>query len=192
HLYAEFFSAELPLRVWCTAVGASKRSSPDAAGPRIARRIFSDLLDLRCGMLQALAADHGMTTAEAAAVDRFRRRCERWADALLGPITVRTGVSDYTLRPERAAEFAVGATSDPQGDSSWPLVLAGLRLAFAPAEEFRGHANRRSTAVASSMAAVLFASLPAGAFASEGRLRSPAVGRAARIVEEAAPINARP
>ena len=183
-LYAEFFAAELPIRVWCTAVAASGRSQSQLAGPRLASRLFTDLLELRCTALQALAADHGLTTAEAAAVDRFRRRCERWADVLLGRLARRTGVSDYTMRPERAADFAEGATVDPHGVASWPLILAGLRISLTPAEEFRGSAECPTAGPAAELAAAIFASFPPRAFTSEGTLRSPGVGRIARVVQE--------
>ena len=184
-LYAELFAVELPLRVWCTAVVPSRRSR--SAGASIAGRVFSDMLELRCMVLQALAADYGLTAVEAATLDRFRRRCERWTDVLIGPLAARTGVSDFAVRPDRAGEFAGEIESDPFGDATWPLIAAGLRLTFAAADEFRGPAAERQTAPAAELSSAILASFPPAAFGGDGCLRSPAAGRVGRIVNETAP-----
>jgi hypothetical protein len=193
-LYAEVFAAELPMRVWCTAVAGACRDRPDRTGPAVASKVFADLLDLRCMALQALAADHGLNAAEASALDRFRRRCERWADVLLGPVADRTGVPDFAFRPERAADFA--AVDDPAGETFWPLVAGGLRLAFAAADGFRGPEAIRNTSHATALGAAalgaaVLACVPAAAFAADGRLRSPVVSRVGRVVEERRPGRAK-
>jgi hypothetical protein len=184
-LYAELFAAELPLRVWCTAVAAG-RSAPGAAGAAVAAKIFSDLLDVRCTALQALAADHGLTASEGAALDRFRRRCERWTDMLIGLVAGRSGVTDYAARPDRAVDFA-GDPADPFGDSFWPLITAGLRLAFAPAETFRGASEPAEAAPVIGLAAAVVSTFPVCAFGPEGVLRPLLLARAGRVVKEGRP-----
>jgi hypothetical protein len=189
-LYARIIAAELPLRVWCTAVSA--KSDTHAAGPAIADKIFGELLELRCLMLQALAADHGLTAAEAALLDRYRRRCERWTDALLAPLVVRTKLTDFAICPERTLDFATPAATDPQGMASWPLAVVGLRLAFTPADRFRRTESSAEDGVADTLAAAILASFPASAFGTEGRLRCPSLARIGRIVAETAPPSIRP
>lgn len=185
-LYAELFAAELPLRVWCTAVAAAAQSRPASPGPAIGAKVFGDLLDVRCMALQALAAEHGLTTPEASALDRFRRRCERWADVLLGPLTAASGVIDYTFRPDRAADFA-GDSSDPFGDSFWPLATAGLRLAFVSAESFCDPSATHDDDAAIGLAAAIVSSFPACAFGAEGVLRPLLLARAGRVINEGRP-----
>ncbi|MBA3314326.1 MAG: hypothetical protein M3552_01450 [Planctomycetota bacterium] len=185
-LYAEIFAAELPIRVWCTAVAASGRKAGECNAAAVAGKINAELLELRCLALQALAADHGLTNSEAAAMDRFRRRCERWCDALLGPIVGRTGVTEFAIRPDRATDFAEQFSADPSGSATWPLVTAGLRLTFAEADSFRGPDEGRSGTAAADLASAIFASFPAEAFSSGGLLRAAHVGRTARVPKETA------
>lgn len=182
-LYAELFAAELPLRIWCTAVDAAGRSRPGSPGPAVAGKVFSDLLDLRCMALRALAAEYGLTASEAAAVDRFRRRCERWTDVLVGPLADRSGVTDYAARPDRAADF-VGDPADPLGAAFWPLATAGLSLAFTAADGYRGPAGPRDAAPAAGLAAAITSTFPASAFRAEGVLRSSVLARVGRVVDE--------
>lgn len=184
-LYARIIAAELPLRIWCTAV--SSVSAPKTAAPSIADKVFGDLLELRCLMLQALAADHGLTAAEAALIDRFRRRGERWADALLAPLVLRCGLTDFAVRPERTLDFATPATTDPQGVAAWPMMVVGLRLAFTPADQFRQSASALDDAPAEALIAAILASFPASAFESEGQFRRPSLARFGRVVAETAP-----
>lgn len=182
-LYAEFFAAELPIRVWCTAVSAGNPQE-DASGPAIAGKVFGELLDLRCLMLQALAADHGLSTVEAATVDRFRRRCERWADVLLGTLVARGAAPDFAFCADRAHEFAKESRDDPDGAAVWPLVTAGTHLAFASADTFRGESTEESMSAAADLAAAIFAGYPHASFSADGRLRAPRVGRVARTIRE--------
>lgn len=186
-LYAEIFSAELPIRIWCTAVTSSGVATADNGGSAIAAKVFADLLELRCMALQALAADHGLTASEAANIDRFRRRCERWCDVLLGPLVGRTGVTDYTVHPDRAADFAERFSADPSGKAAWQLMTAGLRLAFAESDGFRGFEHHRDGNATTELASALFASFPTEAFSSTGRLRDPQVTRLCRVTQEGVP-----
>lgn len=155
----------------------------------MAGKVFGDLLELRCMALQALAADHGLSPQEAASLDRFRRRCERWTDVLLGPLVSRTGLTDFAVSPDRAADF--GGDAEDAFESSWPLLLAGLRLAFATADDFRDAPTRRDGAEVNLLAAAIAATLPSAAFDSTGRLVAPLVARAARVVDERRPAKMR-
>ena len=185
-LYAEVFAAELAIRAWCTAVSESEHSG-ESRGTAVAAKISSELLALRCMMLQALAADLGLTTSEAAAVDRFRRRCERWCDLLLGPIVARTGVAECTFRPERAMEFGRGFAADPGGKAAWQLVIAGLRVAFTEADAFCGVRKEHDVDHAANLASVIFASFPRSAFSSTGTLCDPQLARLTRVSRETSP-----
>jgi len=185
-LYAEFFAAELPLRVWCTAVAEGKRRG-DSRGAAVAAKINSELLTLRCVMLQALAADVGLSRSEAAEIDRFRRRCERWCDVLVGPVAIRTGAAECAFQPDRAFEFGEQFTANPAGKAAWQLMIAGLRMAFTEAEAFRSTPQSESTPRAAALVSVLLASFPPGAFMSSGMLRDPQVGRLSRVTQETTP-----
>ena len=182
-LYAVLFAAELPLRVWCTAAALPRFRS---AGPAVADAVFGELLDLRCLALQALAADYGLTAKEAASLDRFRRRCERWTDVLIGPLTSRTGKADFAFQPDRARDFADPNPGDVEHDASWPLIVGGLRLTFAAVgNQYQGPGNRVGEA-ASELAAAMLASIPWSAFDGDGCLMTPGLARAGCVVPESA------
>jgi hypothetical protein len=185
-LYAEVFAAELPIRVWCGAV-ADGRDQTGGRGAAVAANINRELLALRCVILQALAADAGLSPSEAAAVDRFRRRCERWCDVLVGPIAARTGAAESAFRPDRALEFGQRLKTEPSGRAAWQLVIAGLRIAFAEADSYRGAREDRDVNRAVDLASALVTSFPRGAFASSGTLRDPYLGRLTRVANETAP-----
>lgn len=189
-LYANIFAAELPIRVWCTSVSCNEPRR-DRPAPAIAAKVFSEMLDLRCVALQALAADHGLTAAEAAKVDRFRRRCERWADVLIGALVARGATQDFAVCADRADEFANELREEPQEEGVWSLVSAGLHLAFTSGEDFRGECSDASASSATSLSAAIFASFPPSSFSSDGRFRTPGVGRIARTVQETAVVKAR-
>ncbi len=183
-LYAVLFAAELPLRVWCTAVALPRWA---ASVPPEAEELFGKLLDLRCLALRALAADHALTSREAASLDRFRRRSERWNDVLLGTLLGRTGRIEYAFQPDRANEFAESSGSDDGGRRTWPLIAAGMRLTFASADrEYRTSASRIATEL-SPLAAALLACFPRSAFDGDGRLLAVHLARSGRIVNESPP-----
>ena len=191
--YADLFAMELPLRVWCTAIAGRSRAGTVAqsSGAAIAARLHTDLLATRCVALQELASEIGLSPVEAAQVDRFRRRCERWCDLLIGPLAGRGHVTDFAVNPDRAADFATESTCDPTGSATRPLIDAGLRLTFLPADILRacGCAQPRNRAAAALSMAMLL-SFPPGAFDRDGRLRGPGVGRVARLVADSPPPTA--
>lgn len=66
----------------------------------------------------------------AAALDRFRRRCERWTDLLLGPLLVRFGIAAYAHDPRRSWEFGEDQLADTPLDVSQHLVRPSFLAAF--------------------------------------------------------------
>lgn len=66
-----------------------------------------------------------------AAADRFRRRCERWADPLsIGPTLVRFGTSGFAYDARRSWEFGEDFDMDPTAEMMHRIVQPTLRSAF--------------------------------------------------------------
>ncbi|OYW23315.1 MAG: hypothetical protein B7Z55_03655 [Planctomycetales bacterium 12-60-4] len=133
-LASEILVADMFLRVHCTVLACSEvdrcRSQiSSAAATRedfpqeseailelpasgdarpVLDRAFDFVNHARTRVLQALV-DAGEPAAE---VDRLRRRCERWADSLIGCWLVQFGVSAFAHDPRRAWDFGEDALGD--------------------------------------------------------------------------------
>lgn len=65
-----------------------------------------------------------------ASVDRFRRRCERWTDLLIGPLLVRYGTSAFAHDARRAWEFGEDLLADAGREVARQLVRPTVLAAF--------------------------------------------------------------
>jgi hypothetical protein len=123
-LGVEILLADLLLRVWGTILAAQDRQR----GVPVARPIMEHVLYAihysRSRLLEWVM--HGGEAA--ASIDRFRRRCERWTDALIGPILARYGTSLFAHNPRRAWEF--GEEQLGAATAVAQLQRAGIRAAF--------------------------------------------------------------
>jgi hypothetical protein len=65
-------------------------------------------------VLHLLACGNGLTSAEAAALDRLRRASERWSDLLLAPFATLGEVTYLAHDAARLSDFAQDAADDRQ------------------------------------------------------------------------------
>ncbi|HEX7449459.1 MAG TPA: hypothetical protein VF306_18020 [Pirellulales bacterium] len=132
-LLAEILTSEVLTRVWAaTATAHDRRRNAGDVEP-IVRSVYAGHLEARNRTLVVLARGPGVSTHDAVALNRLRRRAERWTDLLLGRVTLDADVSEFTFDAEVAREFAHdfrGQHAWQRGGQAWSLALASLRASF--------------------------------------------------------------
>lgn len=165
---AQLFATELLVRVWATVLATIDVRTGKNDLTRIAGNTVSGLLQLRHQVLGRLV-DQPESPSWAAALDRLRRRCDRWTDLLIGNLVGNDDVFQFAFDPDRARDFAEEAR---MGDSIHPvelLISAGVHLSFL------GHLpdiTLDSSAYQELIRSIL-QSIPADAFNDDGSLHSP-------------------
>lgn len=119
----EILAADLLLRVWGSIQVARDRERGVAFAQPILEHVVYSIQYVRSRLLQ-LVLNWGEPAAD---VDRFRRRCDRWTDVLIGPILVKFGTGFFAYNPQRAWEF--GEEWWESRASVTALQNASLRLA---------------------------------------------------------------
>jgi hypothetical protein len=129
----EIFLSEMLTRVWTAALVAhDRRWSLQTAEP-LARNALDAQLEARQRAMALLLEEHGLGTRQVVALNRLRRRVERWTDVLIGGLWHVGDASEFAIDAERAADFASDLAwrrSQPGGKQAWRLTLLALRNAF--------------------------------------------------------------
>ncbi|MBI3836561.1 MAG: hypothetical protein HY288_01330 [Planctomycetia bacterium] len=129
----EIFASEILTRVWSAVLVAHDRSAGANLAEPIARSVLASHMEARHRALALLVHGRGVSTPQAVALNRLRRRAERWTDMLVGGLLHLSDVSEFAVEPERAEDFAADLTdrrSHPGGLHAWRLTLVSLRNAF--------------------------------------------------------------
>lgn len=139
----------------------------DALGVRdaepIARAALLGHLDIRNRALAMLVDNAAVNTETAVALNRLRRRVERWIDCLLGFLMQHGDVTHLAIEADRARDFAEDLQHQlarPGGSQVWPLTVAALRNAF----QVGVHGNAVSPEHNQRLAETVISCLPADAF----------------------------
>lgn len=119
----EILAADLLLRVWGSLQVARDRRCGVAFAQPILEHVVYSIQYVRSRLLQWVLG----CGEPAADLDRFRRRCDRWTDVLIGPILVKFGTGLFAYNPQRAWEF--GEEVWESRASVTALQDASLRLA---------------------------------------------------------------
>ncbi len=131
----EIFVGEMLTRVWSTVlVGHDRLQHRSVNGP-IARNVLVSHMEARHRALSLLLDAQGFSPRQALAIDRMRRRAERWTDVLIGGLLGACDVSEFAVEAERAIDFAddlARRRAEAGGGQSWRLTLVSLRTAFGP------------------------------------------------------------
>lgn len=129
----EILTSEVLTRVWAaTATAHDRRRNAGDVEP-IVRSVYAGHLEARNRTLVILTRGPGISTHDAVALNRFRRRAERWTDLLLGRVMLNADISEFTFDTELAREFAHdfrGQHAWQRGGRAWSLALASLRASF--------------------------------------------------------------
>jgi hypothetical protein len=99
----------------------------------VADSIFHGHLEARRQVLKLLADGPELAEEDAAALNRLRRRCERWTDMLVGYLFELGDVEEYVFDAQRAREFSedLSCTKPLSGaPAAWALLSASLKAIF--------------------------------------------------------------
>jgi hypothetical protein len=128
----EIFTSEILTRLWTAVVVASDRLRGADTAEALARNVLATHVEARHRALTLLLDPRGFQW-EALAVNRLRRRAERWTDLLLGGLEHVCDIKEFAIEAERATDFAIDLAqrrNDPGGRHAWNLTLVSLRNSF--------------------------------------------------------------
>jgi hypothetical protein len=180
----EIFVSEIVTRLWTAVLVACDRRTTNKTAEPIARSVLASHMEARHRALALLMHDEALTTEQAVAANRLRRRCERWTDALLGGLWHVDEAREFAFDPERAADFQRDLSRRrgvAGGKQAWRLLLVSLRNAF-QGGLFPTAANPESNV---RIAASIVGSFPGDVFDSTGVFRSLWMVRMAAVASDA-------
>lgn len=122
----EILAAELLFRVLGSILAAQDRQRGSNSARPIIEHIVLNVQHARSKTME-LVVHAGDPVA---AIDRFRRRCERWTDVLIGPVLARHGTAMFTHDPRRAWEFGEEQIASEAVEGAAQLMQAGFHAAF--------------------------------------------------------------
>jgi len=129
----EVLAGEVLTRVFAAVATAHDTvRGADLAEP-IARSVLVGHLEARNRVLRFLVRGAGIDADEAFALNRLRRRTERWTDMLLGYLHGLGEVGRFAVDPRRALDFAEDLNfrnRSPNARRAWSLVQTSLRAGF--------------------------------------------------------------
>jgi len=129
----EVLASELLTRVWTAVVVAHDRRRGLHEAEPVVRSILLSHLEMRHRAMSLLVDGPGVVTEEAVALNRLRRRAERWIDLLLAHLATVGHMHEFCVDSQRMSEFAEDVQYQQRqsgGRQAWPLTLVSLRAAF--------------------------------------------------------------
>jgi hypothetical protein len=129
----EIFISEILLRVWTTVLVGRDRAMRTGVDEPLARNVFESHLEARHRALKLLVGTNTFTTPQAVAINKLRRRAERWSDMLVGGLLGECDAPEFAVDADRALDFADDLAFRrrlPGGRHAWKLTLVSLRGAF--------------------------------------------------------------
>jgi hypothetical protein len=178
-LSREILVAEMLTRVWSSVLVAHDRRQQSDFARAAVDAVFRGQQEARYEVLTLLAEEGILPPADQISLDRFRRRMERWTDALLGPLVAAYGVDEFAFDPQRAREFSRDGLHGPlrgAAERVMPLLLAGLSTAV-PSQ---ADADQERLLLNLAVVRSILSAYPVEAFGGQGQLRSPLGGQIER------------
>ena len=147
-LLEEVFCTEMLMRVW-GAVLAARENRHVAGGGDVALNILILQLKVRQRALKLMvdAMSGHRSERDVAAIDRTRRKCERWTDVWVGGLGLGESVGRWACDERRARDFGVDyfqKQTHTAYQCTWKLLAAGIRTAFAAADGAPGETTTDS------------------------------------------------
>lgn len=170
-LCRDILVTEMLTRIWSTVLLAADRRRTTDDNRAAVESVFRGHLEARQEVLKLLADDGALPLDEQISLDRFRRRIERWTDALIGPLLGAYGVGAFAFDERRAGDFAESVEQQllrGASDVLTPLLLAGVKAGFPAGSD----ADRERSMLNLAIVRSILAAYPTDAFGSDGKLRS--------------------
>ena len=175
-MFVDVFAGGLISRVWGAVLTACNRKRKELAAERTARHILARHEQAQQQILRLMVDGPYLTLERVVALDRLRRKIERWSDVLVGHIVRRYGLTDFTYDSDRALDFGdeqLRHSRGPRQDQVWDMYILCLRSAFPETTLPEGvHRERRNEILKS-----MLNCLPESLFLGDGMMTSTALAR---------------
>jgi hypothetical protein len=179
----EILLSETLTRVWAAFGCAIDRERGTDEVEPIARSVLVGHLEGRNRALQLIVFGQGLGADDAVALNRLRRRVERWTDLMLGYVMLEFPATEFAFDPCRVMDFADDLRQERRAGThhtSWELVQSSLAEAF--------QKERRSVAASSDLNAKIAAGVigcfDAAIFDAEGAPKSHWQVRLAQVADD--------
>ena len=129
----EIFVGEMLARVFSAVVVGHDRMRRASIDEPLVRSVLVSHMEARRRALALLLHPRGFSTRQALAINRTRRRAERWTDMLIGGLLAECDVREFAVEADRALDFGQDLAerrTTPRGRQSLRLVIVSLRGAF--------------------------------------------------------------
>ncbi len=119
-------------RVWGSILTACDRTRRSVSAERTARDVLAEQSVAQQRVLRLMVDGPYLTLERVVALDRTRRRIERWTDLLAGHVIRRYGLADFAFEIDRALDFGEEqlASGGARWESIWELYFVCLRSNF--------------------------------------------------------------
>lgn len=132
-MFEELFTSEALTRVWAAIIAGYDHARGQEQYEPLVRSVMHGHSELRNRAMTFLATGSGVAARDAVALNRLRRRLERWTDLLIARLMQVADVSEYAADSNRAHDFSRDF-HEQAGHASrrhaWGLAMASLRAAF--------------------------------------------------------------
>ncbi len=126
----EILLSEILTRVWTAIVcGHDARRGLAESGP-VVRSVLVGHTEARFRSLNLMLQGQGLSVEEAVALNRLRRRAERWTDVLLAFLVPEAALEEVAFDSRRAIDFAEDSDLQTPNSPGFEILLASLRNAF--------------------------------------------------------------
>jgi hypothetical protein len=174
--FFDVFAGSLVARVWGAVLTACDRQRKTLSAEKTARTALASHDQVQQQILRLMVDGPYLTLERVVALDRIRRKIERWSDLLVGHIVRRYGVSDFTYDADRALDFGDEQLQQNRGarqDQVWDMYFLCLRSAFPDTVLPDGIQGERRNEILKS----ILNSLPERLFLSDGMMASVVLAR---------------
>lgn len=174
--FIDVFAGGLISRMWGAVLTACDRQRKTLSAERAARTVLARHEQAQQQILRLMVDGPFLTLERVVALDRIRRKIERWSDLLVGHIVRRYGVSDFTYDADRALDFGdeqLRHSRGPRQDQVWDMYFLCLRSAFPATTLPLGVSGQRRDEILKS----ILNGLPESLFLSDGMMVSVVLSR---------------
>ncbi len=127
----EILLSELLTRVWTAVATNFDQIRNTSCFEPIAKSVWIGHLEARNRALTLILRGQEKQISEAVALNRLRRRVERWTDLVLSHLHLEFDVSDFAADPARLRDFTEDLRQEKAEDqASWDILALSLRSAF--------------------------------------------------------------